>query len=89
MNALEEITRRALDAVENSDLESLSAILKERQALLGNITAESVAAYELGEAMRGALSDLKKQIVAEHGRLEQLRRGFGEPEHVTHIQLQG
>jgi hypothetical protein len=89
MNALEDASQRALEAVENGDLETLAAIVKEREQLLGTIGEDSIHAFKLGEAARDALSTLKQQIVAEHARLEQLRKGFAEVEQVSRIQLEG
>ena len=91
MTELELISQRVLNAIEDGELELLPALLRARGRLLETnaITEESLAAYELGEKASLALNSLKQQLVAEHARFDQLRRGFAETEPVTHFHLQG
>lgn len=72
-----ETTRRALLAAEAGDLEDLGRALADREAAIATASPEQQAAALADGALLGLrLAEMKLKLVAEHGRLEQVREGL-------------
>lgn len=72
-----ETTRRALVAADAGDLEGLGRALADREAFIATASPEQQAAALADGAILGLrLAEIKLNLAAEHGRLEQVRAGF-------------
>ena len=88
--ALTEATRRARAAAHAGDLEALTQALSDRQAALSQASpSEWAAALDQGEVIRRMLTEINRNIAAEHNQLEQLREGFASARAASAIDLHG
>jgi hypothetical protein len=72
-----EITRRALVAVDAGDLDDLARALEEREAAMAAASPEEQAVALSDGAILGLrLAEIKHSLVAQYGRLAQIREGF-------------
>ena len=72
-----EATQRALAAAASGDLSALGRALNDRAAAIPHATpAEQKRALGDGETVGRLLTELKRNLVSEHNRLEQLRSTF-------------
>jgi hypothetical protein len=72
MTQLEAATERILAAIGQSDFEQLTEASRQRARLLEAGAEVTLRAWELGEEARLALADLRKTLVLESSRLEQI-----------------
>ena len=87
---LSEATRRALVAADAGDLDAMAEALVDREAALASATpAEQTAALDEGETIGRLLTEIKRNIVAGHGRLQQVREGFARGRAASSIDVQG
>jgi hypothetical protein len=76
-SSLGKATQRAIAAAAEGDLESVGRALADREAAITTATPrERAGALEDGETIGRLLAELKRNLVVEHNRLEQLRSGF-------------
>jgi hypothetical protein len=74
-----EATQLALAAAACGDLQALGRALDDRSAAIPYATpAEQERALADGETVGRLLTELKRNLVSEHGRLEQLRSTFAQ-----------
>ncbi len=77
--SLAEATQRAIAAARHGDLEAVRRALADRQlAIAAAAPQERADALRDGVAIGRLLTDLKRDIVAQHNRLEQLRSAFAK-----------
>jgi hypothetical protein len=77
--SLGDATRRAIVAAAEGDLEEVGRALADRAAAMATATPQERAdALEEGETIGRLIAELKRNIVAEHSRLEQVRAGFAK-----------
>ena len=75
--ALSESTRRAIAAASHGDLDAVGRALGDREAAMAAASPlERAHALQDGETLGRVLTEIKRNIVAEHSRLEQLRSTF-------------
>jgi hypothetical protein len=79
MTPLEAATEKILSAIRKSDFVELTEASRERGRLLEAGAEVSLRAWELGEEARLALADLKKTLVLESARLNQILKIAGNP----------
>jgi hypothetical protein len=72
MTTLEIVTERILSAIKKKDFTELTLALRERARLLEHGAEVTLRAWEMGEEARLALADLKKDMILESSRLEQI-----------------
>jgi hypothetical protein len=72
MTQLEVATERILAAIGKSDFEELTEASRERGRLLEAGSEVTLLAWQLGEEARLALADLRKTLILESSRLEQI-----------------
>ena len=77
MTTLEAATEKVLSAIGNRDFEELTLALRERARMLENGAEATPGAWELGEKARLALVALKKDLILESSRLEQILKIAG------------
>lgn len=77
MTILEAVTERILFAIEKRDFEELAQVSRERGRLLAAGSEVTLRAWELGEDARVALADLRKTLVLESSRLQQILKIAG------------
>ena len=76
--ALFDATQRAIAAAGHGDLDLVGRALADREAAITAATPQEQArALQDGETLGRLLAEIKRNIVAEHSRLEQLRSAFG------------
>jgi hypothetical protein len=69
---LEAATENILSAIGKRDFEELKQTLRNRERLLETGTEVTLRAWELGENARLALADLKKELMLQSSRQEQI-----------------
>ena len=75
--SLHEIARRGLITADAGDLEELGRALADREAAIATASPEQQAAALADGAILGVrLAEIKRNLVSEHGRLEQVREGL-------------
>jgi len=80
MTKLEAATERILSAIGNRDFEELTQSLRDRERLLEAGAEITLRAWDLGENARLALTDLKKELMLQSSRLEQIVKiAAGDP----------
>jgi hypothetical protein len=72
MTQLEAATERILAAIGKGDFEQLTEASRERARLLEAGAEVTLLAWQLGEEARLALADLRKTLILESSRLEQI-----------------
>lgn len=72
MTPLEAATEKILSAIGKRDFEQLKQALRNRERLLEAGAEVTLRAWELGENARLALADLKKELILQSSRLEQI-----------------
>lgn len=77
MTTLEAATERILSAIGDRDFEQLNQALRNRERLLTTGAEITVRAWELGESARLALADLKKELMLQSSRQEQILKIVG------------
>jgi hypothetical protein len=77
MTTLEAATERILSAIGKRDFEELTLALRERARLLEAGAEITVRAWDLGENARLALTDLKKELMLQSSRQEQILKIAG------------
>jgi hypothetical protein len=88
--SLSEATRRAIAAADAGDLDAVGYALVDREAAMATAPpAERAAALAEGETIGRLLADIKRNIVLQHNRLEQVREGFASDSHSASIDVQG
>ena len=88
--SLREATGLAVTAADAGDLDALAQALVDREAAIASASpAERTIALDDGETITRLLTDIKRTIVAEHNRLEQVREGFLRKRAALSIDLQG
>jgi hypothetical protein len=80
MTTLEAATERILSAVGKRDFEELTEASRERRRLLEGGAEVTLRAWELGEQARVALAGLRKELILESSRLEQVLKIAGIPQ---------
>jgi len=77
MTPLEAATEGLLSAIGSRDFDELRQALRIRERLLETGSEITVLAWELGENARLALTDLRKNLVLEASRQEQILKVAG------------
>jgi hypothetical protein len=76
-SSLGELTRSAIAAAREGDLDALGRALNDRAAAIPFATPQERArAIEDGETIGRLLAETKRNLAAKYNRLEQLRSGF-------------
>ena len=87
--SLGQATINAIAAAGSADLEALGRALAERESLIGAADpVEQANALSDGETIARLLTELRRNLVAEHNRLEQLRSGFAHSNESPRVNLQ-
>jgi hypothetical protein len=74
---LKEATRRALAAAQMGDLHALGQALADREAAMPDASpAGQASSFEDGQTIGLILTQRKREIAAEHARLEHVREGL-------------
>jgi hypothetical protein len=74
MTPLEATTEKILSAIGKRDFVEMDHAVKERKAMLASGAEVTLRAWEQGEKATKALVCLKRQLVLESVRLEQIRK---------------
>jgi hypothetical protein len=74
---LEAATEKILSAIGKRDFEELTLALRERARLLETGAEVTLGAWELGDKARLALAALKKDLILESSRLDQILKIAG------------
>jgi hypothetical protein len=78
-----------MEAAGTGDLDAVARALADREAAMPGATpSERARALEAGETIARLLTELKRNMVVEHNRLEQLRSAFAKKRSSQAINLQ-